>query len=280
MTATATVAAAATQDKPKDREQSPQVYLPNSMPRGEQTVKVGDEIAVLPLVYTRAATIDRTIEVSAGGRRQVIAAGTVLPAEFLLDSQNGTDGVVAYCTPRKASERKVDKGMGAALFGGSLIRGIIRSATDAQFCLADRDHDGRAEVSMLVGNGWGPERAPKAIDPVPMTVANDVRVSANDDAVRIVFTGGGKSGPSFKFAVIQQGSSRGFTTFGGERAVSSVSGKHGWPQRASIASAVFVVTGYDPVARTVTIKWPDDVQADERIEVEDGLHYVVRYGYY
>lgn len=270
---------AADAPRPVDRGQAPQVYLPNAAARGTRVVRVGETFAVLPIVYVRAARIDQAIEVGAGGHRRQIDAGSVLPAVFLLAREGSSEGFIAYCTPRKAVERRLDGGFMGAMFGGALTRKVVRSVTDEQFCLADRDGDGAAEASMVVGDGWGSMRSPRTIAPVPLNIADDVPVSAMDDAVRITFTGGGKSGPEFRFAVVQQGKNRSFTTFGGQPSAVFVSGKAGWPQRTTIAAAQFDITGYDPAARAVTIRWPEDVKLDQRVAVSDGLTYTVRFGY-
>jgi len=257
---------------PKDREQAAQIYRPNAAMRSARKLMVGDDVLIAPLVWTRAATVGRGVDVSVGDRRDFISQGDVLPEEFIANAQGSSDGFVAYCMPRKAKERGVDRMNGGAA-GLMLARSFVRSMNDAQFCLVDRDKDGQADASILVGAGWGPQRSMRPISPVPLAVANDVQISAHDDLVRIGFRDANKSGPTFEFEIRQQGEDRSFSTWGGQRSVLSYKAAKGWPQRVTIAGATFVITGYDPVAKTVTIEWPEDVDRNLRINISDGVTY-------
>jgi hypothetical protein len=266
---------AASDQMPKDRQQAAQIYRPNIGKRGVQKLMEGDDALVVPLIWTRAATVGRGVDVSAGDRRDFISQGDVLPEEFIASAQGSADGFIAYCMPRKAKERSVDRMNGHA--GGLILaRSLMRSMNDAQFCLVDRDKDGQADASILVGAGWGPQRSLRPIAPVPLTIANDVQISAHDDLVRISFRDAGKSGPSFEFEVRQQGDDRSFSTWGGQRSILSYKAAKGWPQRVTIAGATFVITGYDPVAKTVTVEWPEDVDRNVRIDISDDVTYVPR----
>lgn len=266
---------AASDQLPRDREQAAQIYRPNIGKRGIQKLMEGDDVLVVPLVWTRAATVGRGVDVSAGDRRDFISQGDVLPEEFIANAQGSSNGFIAYCMPRKAKERSVDRMNGGAA-GLMLARKFMRSANDAQFCLVDRDKDGQADASILVGNGWGPQRSVRPIAPVPLATANDVQISPHDDLVRISFRDAHKSGPSFEFEIRQQGDDRSFSTWRGQRSILSYKAANGWPQRVTIAGATFVITGYDSVAKTVTIEWPEDVDRNLRINISDDVTYVPR----
>ena len=45
---------------------------------------------------------------------------------------------------------------------------------------------------------------------------------------------------------------------------------------SSDLGATLVISGYDPVAKTVTIEWPEDVDRNLRISISDGVTFVSR----
>lgn len=258
----------------KDREQAEQVFRVTEAPKGEHEYKQGDYLLRVPLVWARAAVLSEAVTVTAGARSETIAAGSVLPEETLLEAENSKTFFTAYCTPRKAAERVLDKGVGAALFGGSLNRKLIRDMSDAQFCLADRDGDGRLEQSLLVGDGWGDARSPHSIAPVAYEKRDDAPISPNDE-VRFHFAKAGRSEVTFVLEILQQGKLRGFETIGGERRVRALPTGKSLPLRIGMYGTEFELVAYDTATKSVRIRWSEAVPAESRIVVSDKLvfHY-------
>ena len=258
----------------RDREQSPQLFIPASGTGGEATYKVGDYVLRVPLVWARAAILTEGVTVTAGDRTETLAAGMALPDEILLEAEESKTFFTAFCTPRKAAERGLDGGLGGALFGGSLTRSLVRSATDAQFCLVDSDSDGKFDKSMLVGAGWGEVRTPRAITPVGFERRANVPISAEDE-VRIQLRAVGKSQVGFRLEIVQQGNKRAFQYIGGSNGVIAtrdnwIGTKKGLPQFGEIYGAEFEITAFDRAARTVTIRWLP-VPRDRAMAIPDGF---------
>jgi hypothetical protein len=259
----------------RDREQSPQLFMANSGPRVEKSYYEGQDILRVPIVWHRAAVLRAKVILQAGDRADILLSGTALPEERLLEAKKSKTFFTAYCTPREARERSFDGMTGT----GPLLAALItKNTTDAQFCLADRDGDGRFEQSLLVGAGWGSARKPRAITPVPYEVRNDVPISP-DDEVRINFFASDRAGPRMVLEIHQQGAPRVFDyiSASGRFTVANrenrldLSGS--FPQRFAIFGAEFEITGYDREAKKVTVRWPEDAEADRRLAIPDGISY-------
>jgi hypothetical protein len=187
---------------------------------------------------------------------------------------------MAYCTPRHAAERKADGGMlGAMLGGGSLWRGLIKSATDRQYCLIDSDDDGMADHSVELNAGSPAARTPVAIAPVRLDRDKMIPISDNDDHVQIKLnqvSSKGKSA-SFRIEVIQQGNGRVFDSIGDTHRITWVEAKHGLPARINVFETKFDVVSIDGASRTIVVKWPDDVDSKETVPITDGLRVYTRW---
>lgn len=258
----------------QDRDQSPQLFLPNATPRGDQTYKVGEYILRAPILWYRAAIVRQEIVVTAGDRTQTLTVGTALPEEQLLTAENSGQFFTAYCTPRKASERLFEGDQSVA---GRLLAGLVKSTTDAQFCLVDRDKDGRFDESLLVGSGWGELRTPAAITPTPYEIATDVPISPQDE-VRIKFAGRPGAGPLFILEIIQQGRPRRFDFISSGGRYTAVANRENrimlgieQPQRETIYGAEFIIIDYNREEKTVGLRWPADVNARLHMQIPDGM---------
>jgi hypothetical protein len=258
---------------------SPQLAYPNSAPRGTQTYHRGEVIMTVPLMWEIGAKLPQATTIHAGDDSEDIAAGSVLQGVMLTESASHRDEM-AYCTPRKAAERKADSGMlGALLGGGSLWRGAIRGATDRQYCLIDSDDDGIADHSVELHAGSQTARTPIAIAPVQLGRDRMIPISEHDDCIEIVLVDVSANGSSAKFRinVIQQGADRVFDTIGQTPRLTYVTAKKGLPARTDIFHALFDVVSIDGTGRTAVVKWPDDVDAKAIVPIDDGLHIVMRW---
>lgn len=208
-----------------------------------------------------------------------LPAGSVLQGVMLTIAATHHDEM-AYCTPRNAAERKADGGvLGAMLGGGSLWRGMIRSATDRQYCLIDSDDDGMADHSVELNAGSPAARTPVAIAPVKLNRDKLIPISDDDDHVLIKVDGVSSNGKAvrFRLEVIQQGKGRVFTSIGSTNRLTWVKADHGLPARASIFETKFDVVSIDGANHTAVITWPTDVDLKEVVPIEDGLHVNIRW---
>lgn len=257
-----------------------QVAFPNSGPRGDIVYNEGEYVLRVPLLWTDAATVSDTVTIAADDRWTTIEASTALPAATLASADGGT--VLAFCTPRKGSERKADKGvLGALLGGGSLWRAAIRSATDGQFCLIDADHDGRAESSVMINAGTPTARTPVAIKPVSLSVRQLVPISPNDEVrIRLTDIAAKSDRISFEFEVLQQGEKRGFTSFstaaGSTERFIHISGKRGWPNDVNIAGGRFQIVNVSGSEKRLSLRWPESADKAYAFAVPDGLKVFVQ----
>jgi hypothetical protein len=258
-----------------------QLILPNASPRIERTYAKGVAILATPIMWRSGATLAEDVTITAGTESRALKRGAVLQGALLTDKTR-VQRINAYCTPRIAAERKADKGVaGVLLGGGSLWRGLIKSATDGQFCLIDADRDGIAEASVLINAGPPAARFAVRIANVRLTPQTMLPISSGDE-VRIVLTGVSTKNKdaTFRLDIVQQGETRVFDTAGPTRRITKVDVKNGLPARDTIYGAPFDIIGIDGAAQTVSIRWPQDVDTVTPIIVDDGLRVVVRYGYY
>lgn len=260
--------------------QAPQLYFVPAAAQESVQLHKGDYVMRAPLKWAKAAILDGSVEVKVDERVKRFERGEILPAATLQFDDPRFNGAAAFCTPREAAERKLDAFGG---FGGGLLaRALVKSSTDAQFCLIDGDGDGRAEHQVLVSAGSAAARTPTAIAPLPYRVAENVPVSRADDEVRLLFRGKAlaTTSPGFELEIVQQGKKRVFSSIslGHGRATDKftyVSSKAGWPRSVEIFGATFAVTAYDPKAELVTISWPQSA-APAPIIISDGIRYYGR----
>ena len=86
-----------------------QLALVNTASPGEQEYSKGDAILDAPLVWEFAAKNAEPVSIATGDELKSLPSGTTLQAVIL--SKAGLPHTVhAYCTPRKATERKLDEG--------------------------------------------------------------------------------------------------------------------------------------------------------------------------
>jgi hypothetical protein len=259
-------------------EEASQVALPNSGPRGERTYRKGDVVLDVPLLWEMGATLVDPVTIMADGQNESLVAGQVL--QMVVLQQTGTSRKInAYCTPRKASERKADKGaLGMLLGGGSLWRKAIRSATDRQLCLLDADDDGIADHSVVVNDGTPAARSPVSIAPAHLDRQKLLPIS-DKDHLRITLVDVAAKGNyiSLLLDVIQQGETRAFDSFGGTNRRTGVALKTGFPQTAEMVGARFEVLAAGGPDRVTTIRWPEGADAGLAIPISDRLQIVMRY---
>lgn len=255
-----------------------QLAFLNSTPGGDHVYSKGDLLLDVPLVWELAAKLIDPVTIKAGSDSVTLAPGTTLQAVVL--SKAGLSAPIkAYCTPRVAGERKADKGvLGAVLGGGSLWRGILRGATDRQYCLLDADDDGIADQSALIHAGTPEMRTPVPIAPTRLDRQANVPIS-DQDRLQIRIVDIPQSGKSITLwlDVIQQGSSRRFTSFGTTNRLTSVSLKQPLPHMFEMLGARFEVLASGGPERKATIRQPDDADRNYFVAIPDALQIVMRF---
>jgi hypothetical protein len=158
---------------------------------------------------------------------------------------------------------------------GWWARRAIRSATDRQLCLIDSDGDGRADQSLVVGDGPPALRTPRAIAPVAIDIADLVPISSND-RVQLKLTRVGRDWAELTLIILQEGHPRRFDEMSGpwgdSLRVSRVT--QGGP--GSIIGADFSLLTVDRDTRTARIEWPAGVDPRRFAVIPDRLDLVRR----
>lgn len=256
------------------RQSAIQLALPNSGPRGVQDYRVGDMVLDVPLFWANAATLRDEVSVQTDETLERLAAGTVLPMQMLAES--GGEPLRAYCTPRRGAERAADRGvLGALPAVGWWARRAIRSATDRQLCLIDSDGDGRADQSLVVGDGPPAIRTPHAIAPVAIDIADLVPISSRD-RVQIKLTRVGRDWAELTLIILQEGYPRRFSEISGRWGESLRVSRVTQGGPGSILGADFWLQTVDRNARTARIEWPAGVDPRQFAVIPDRLDLVRR----
>jgi hypothetical protein len=257
-----------------------QLALPNRAERAPRTIRVGETILDVPLLWAVAATLREPARIEADGQVQELPAGTVLPMQ-VIGPERG-ERVAAFCTPRRAAERAADRGvLGVLLGGGSLWRGMIRRATDRQACLIDADGDGRAESSVILGDGSPAARRPRAVAPVAVETA-ELQPIGPEDRLRLKLTRVARRGgwADVELDIEQQGHRRSFDEISGpwgrSLRITRIPLVAAEPRTTSIVGAAFRIAAIDGTARTASIEWSDKPADDTAILIPDALRIVIR----
>ena len=254
-----------------------QLALPMDIPAGERSYRVGDTVLDLPLRWLAAATLTEAVTVEADGRSERLAAGTVLPFQFLSDSAGGPP-VRAYCTVRRATERGIERaGFGGTLLG-SLTRRVVQSTTDRQLCLLDSDQDGRVDQSLVVNDGSPEARTPRAIAPAGVTVASLQPISGQNRLwLELSDVKRRGNGIHLRLHVEQLGHERVFDTLSGPWG--SI-GRFPWlqfdagvPTDISLLGATMSVTGIDGPGRAVRLRWTGHDDPSRAVIISDRVTY-------
>lgn len=257
----------------KDRQQAPQIILPNQEPRGERSYSKDDYILRTPLRWAVAARVQGEVVVTIAQQPLRIEDDALLPL-VAVQAQPGTGPFLdVFCTPRKGPKKTMG-GMGLL---GMVGNALHRSWTDAQTCLIDKDGDGRFDHAMLIGDGGAVERVAHPIQSVGFAVEQNVPVGPGNE-VRIRLSGVSAKRAIFELQIEQRGKTLTFESIESDGAPSvdrwsrvqlgSVN-----PVRAQIFGADFEVIASDVPRKSVTIRWPDTAPRDARREMPEMIVY-------
>ena len=257
----------------KDRQQAPQIILPNQEPRGERSYSKNDYILRTPLRWAVAARVQGEVAVTIAQQPLRIEDGALLPL-VAVQAQPGIGPFLdAFCTPRKGPKKTMG-GMGLL---GMVGNALHRSWTDAQTCLIDKDDDGRFDHAMLIGDGGAVERVAHPIDPVGFAVEQNVPVGPGNE-VRIRFTGLSAKRATFELQIQQRGKALTFESIESDRSPrvdrwSRVELGTAQPVSAEIFGANFDIVASDVPRKSVTIRWPETAPRDARREMPEMIVY-------
>lgn len=258
----------------RDREQAPQIVLPNQEPRGERSYGKGEDILRTPLRWTLAAIPQRSLSVTIAGEPFILNADAPLPLVAVQEQRRAGPFIQAFCTPRKSPPRGA--GIGAM---GLLGAALMQSWTDAQTCAIDKDRDGRFDHAMLIGAGGAEERVLYPVAPTPYRIGRDLP-NSTDDEMRIRVSGVSAKKVTFILDIVQRGEPQKFQRITGDDGVeawhvNAIRLDAPFPIAVEIFGADFEIVAVDPPKKQVTIRWPDAAPRDARRTIPD----VVRYGF-
>lgn len=257
----------------KDRQQSPQIILPNQEPRGERPYSKDAYILRTPLRWAVAARVKGEVGVSIAQQPLRIEDGALLPLVAVQAQAGSGPFLDAFCTPRKGPKKTIG-GMGLLGMVGNALQ---RSWTDAQTCLIDKDGDGKFDHAMLIGDGGAVERVAHPIQPVGFAVEQNVPVGAGNE-VRIRLSSVSAKRAIFELQIEQRGKTLTFETIESDGAPAverwtRVQLGSTYPVAAQIFGADFEVVGSDQSRKSVTIRWPETAPRDARREIPELIVY-------
>jgi hypothetical protein len=217
---------------------------------GSRTLARDEVLWNIPLRWPKAAILEQATQVAADDRRINLNVGDVLVQTRLQFDDPALANAATFCLPRRAEPNKV----AVALIGDL----IARSLSDGQFCIVDKDGDGRAEMSVLINAGSPAARMPVAIAPLPYRTDVGVEIGKGDYA-RLVY----RSGQKFELEFYEQGSKRRYDTF----TSSTNFGKEGYNSfirrtKSPDGSQFFITPGgtlrlrsVDSATGAITVEW-------------------------
>ncbi len=267
-------------------ETAPEVFLANSLPRGEREYQQGETVVRIPLVWLVAAKVSKSIHFAVGERRKDLAAGSTLPLTLAWLSKDAKGPVRAYCTERQAAERKLDNPLLAG-FNGIWTRKLLRSMSDAQFCLFDQNSDGKFDEWRLLGDGWEERAIAHPIEPIEFEVLKDAPKSVafeGRDEFTIQIKGVHNKDIHFVIDILQQGSHRSFDfirsgEFSSNRDV-YLRGDKGFPVKGNIFGVDLEILSTDVKSHKIRINWPESADAERRMGVADDTNLIVKFSTY
>lgn len=234
---------------------------------GSRTLNKGDVLWSVGLRWPEAAIIDQPAQLVADSRRHDLNVGDVLAETRLTFDDASLANAASYCVARKADPEKATFGMLGGMLG--------RSLTDGQFCIVDKDHDGIAEMSVLVNAGSPTARMPVSIAPIRYHTEVGAEIGKGDYA-QLVYRGGQK----FELEIYEQGGKRKFDTFMtrgnfGQETFSSLIRPAKHSTDFQTPSGTLHLRDYDKASGAITVDWdarvrlklmpvPDDVQTTIR----------------
>ena len=248
------------------------------MEAGEKRVSKGDTVFTFPLRWEQAAILSKDVEARADAQADLIKKGQAIVRTRLKFDSPEFSRARSFCVPRKAAP--VDDRLAGALLG-SLGMKLVRSGTDGQFCLIDRDNDGQLDHSVLVNDGSPAARMPVQMAPISYELAVNVPVSEGD-SLRILY----RDKYRFELEIVQQDEVRHFDSF----SVNTSAGRREYLRQArsvKTPDGSFAITvpgvelsaaSYDKASKSAAVRWPATKNATV-MPVPEDVRFRVRYGY-
>lgn len=267
-----------------NREQSPEIFLATSMPKGEVTVHADEPFARLPLLWASAARLKDPATLSVDGHTVTLAAGTLLPEERIVAYSHPHGVLLAFCTPAEHPERKLEHGWRAALFGGgAVIRNYVKATAPGEFCLTDTGVGGGFNELRYVDDDWQDVQPPVKIPSIQYEKVLNAPVSA-DSFVELKFSYIRRHSPIVKMNIIQMGKSRLFTQisngdFYGQNE-NLIKIDKDLPKSVQIFGIDFDIVDIDPSPNMATVRFPGRIGADRVMFIQEDttIHYCFGYG--
>ncbi len=268
--------------------QSPEIFYPNSAPRGDVVIHQDDVLARIPIMWASAARIDKPVSIAVAGKTRELAADSFLPQAEVIQPGGA---ITAFCTPLRHGERDLEHGIGGALrLGeGSLWVKMAKKRTSGQFCLFDTDGDGRFDEVRYFDSGSPAGTPPEKIVPVPFVkVVNAPVSSSNQDEIRLTASHVGRHSLVLGLDVVQAGQVRSGTSVSmGGFVVGSVThltlipsgfspmlGKkfdldNALPLLSEVLGVDFQIVAVDPSGSSVTIRFPDNADRSRVLAIPE-----------
>ena len=260
-------------------KQSPEIFYPNSAPRGDFVFREGDVFVRLPILWASAARLEKSVTLNVDGKTRDLAAGVLLPATQIM-VPGETDGrVTGYCTPKKHGERDLEHGWKAEVFNLSPVaRAIAKALSGGQFCLFESGTAGGLDELRYFGSENSGYELPVKIEPVPFVKFMNAPVLPSDqNEIRLIISNLKSKFIKIDLVVIQDGRSRKFNSMatGGFSSSSWVKFAidEPLPKTFQILGIDFQLLAFDPVAKSVTIRYPTSVDQNRVLVIPEDTAY-------
>ncbi len=242
-------------------EESPQVVRVNSGPRGEVTYRKGDDLVRLPLLWGNAAQIEAPVTFDFAGEKETIPANATLPlVQFRANGQQASTRKI-YCTRSRITERIKSGGL-----MGILQSKLINSLSDTQKCLEDTDNDGKLDRTLIIGEGDNDFTIGGPIAPLSFKTLGLAPIDGNGDYLELNLISVGKNKVQIWLGITRQGKALQFQRIssGGitSQRFTTLKTDGAGTNSFQIFGVRMDIVSIDPVAKTATIKWPDDAPQD------------------
>jgi hypothetical protein len=247
------------------------------MDAGEKRVTSNSTVFEFPLRWSEAAMPSQQVWVTADRDTRLIKKEQALVRARLVFDSPEFGNASAFCVPREAAP--IDDRLGGA-FLGKLGMKLLRSQTDGQFCLIDKDNNGSFDHSVLINDGTSEARTPRPIE----TVGYRVEVGApvwEGDKVRIIYRGKYR----FDLEIVEQDNIRQFDSF----TVTLPDGPHSYARQARASKTadglyalkipgIDLTVAYDKASQSASVRWPATAKPTI-MPVPEDVNYTYRIGY-
>lgn len=247
-------------------QETAQEFLPNSGPRGERQVAVGQTIVRLPVHWQAAARLLDPAVLDIEGHKATFPADALMPQVLFRESGLSNRPRRLYCTRSNNDRRFFDFG-----WGSSLDDKLFKGLPAMQICLEDADGDGRFDRSLRINfKKFNFQEAVLAM-PVRYQPLSRAPIAPDQDYVELSLREVSAARLVVHLDVVRRGHRRPFKTFTTGMEFGDADTRIYWSgapiKRQKILGIEFDIAAVDAQRSLVTFSFPADAPADKVVAV-------------